>query len=316
MKPRAALLATAIVMSGICLGDSGPAPNVSQAFAQGPAPAPALTVKEVVRGKIYWVEGGGGTAGFVVGDKGVILIDAKRSPEAGKALAAAVAKVTPKPITHVILTHADGDHVNGLAGLPDGLTIIAHENAKIEQQGMYLYAVAEIDGGRCLPPLDRMPNLIMRKSRVETTIDGERLVLHHFPNAHTTGDIAVELPAYKTAFAGDVITDIVLLHPERGGTLDGWFSAARGLLALDVDTFIAGHSATLETKASIRKRIADLQAQRDVVAGMVDHGQTLAQVKLAMKDPEKLDIGCRGIPRPTFAENAFHDRVNRNQELK
>ena len=31
-----------------------------------------------------------------------------------------------------IVTHSDGDHVNGLAAFPDGLTIIAQENCKKE----------------------------------------------------------------------------------------------------------------------------------------------------------------------------------------
>src|SRR5581483_9197938 len=60
---------------------------------------------------VYWVEGGGGNSGVIVGDKGVIVVDAKTTPAGGKELLDNVAKITPKPVTTVILTHSDGDHV-------------------------------------------------------------------------------------------------------------------------------------------------------------------------------------------------------------
>jgi glyoxylase-like metal-dependent hydrolase (beta-lactamase superfamily II) len=40
-----------------------------------------------------------------------------------------VVKLTNQPITTVILTHSDGDHVNGLTAFTKGITIIGHERA-------------------------------------------------------------------------------------------------------------------------------------------------------------------------------------------
>ena len=42
--------------------------------------------------------------------------------------------MTPKPVTTVILTHSDGDHVNGLAAFPAGVNVIAHANNRKEQE--------------------------------------------------------------------------------------------------------------------------------------------------------------------------------------
>ena len=47
---------------------------------------------------------------------------------------AEIRKVTPEPVTTIILTHSDGDHVNGLPGFPKGLTIVAHENVKRDME--------------------------------------------------------------------------------------------------------------------------------------------------------------------------------------
>ena len=87
------------------------------AFAQQAPPQP-FQVKQL-RPNVYWVEGGGGNSG-------VIIIDAKTTEAGGKELLADIAKLTPKPVTTLIETHSDGDHVNGAAAFPDGVTIIAH----------------------------------------------------------------------------------------------------------------------------------------------------------------------------------------------
>ena len=49
----------------------------------------------------------------IIGDKGVILVDTGFSNEIGKHLAKAIAKLTPKPVTHIINTHHHGDHTLG-----------------------------------------------------------------------------------------------------------------------------------------------------------------------------------------------------------
>lgn len=288
-----------------------------RAFAQQAAAAPPeLKVHTIKDGKLYWVEGAGGNSGIIIGNNGVIVIDAKTTPAAGKQLVQEVAKLTPKPITHVIVTHSDGDHVNGLAGFPDGLHIIAHVNNKIEQQSVYQYAAVEIDGGKCLPPKDRYPNSLVSKERTKTVIDGEALELYYFGPAHTSGDLVVYLPADKLAFAGDIITSSVLIHPEKNGSFDNWFHVAQGLLGLKADHYLGGHAQDLDTKETLRKRIADYQATRDKVNAMVDAGQSLSEVKAAMGDPPKDATGCRGIPYQSLAETAYHARENQRQELR
>lgn len=288
---------------------------VSVAGAQQPA-TPALTVHSVKDGRLYWVEGGGGNSGIIIGDKGVILVDAKTTPEAGRQLIAEVAKLTPKPVTHAILTHSDGDHVNGLAGMPDGLKIVAHANNKAELLAVYQFATVEVGGGRCLPPSNRIPNQIVMKDKVAAVINGVSIILHHFSPAHTAGDLVVELPDDDLVFTGDLITSTVLVHPEKSGSFDGWFTNARGLLALKESRYIGGHARDFDTKATLQKRMADYQTIKTKVDPLVDAGKTLAEVKEAMGVPAKDPSGCRGIPYPSLAEVEFNSRTNQNQELK
>src|SRR5579872_4979576 len=138
--------------------------GASIAGAQQP-PAP-LVVRQL-KPDVYWVEGGAGAnTGFIIGKAGVIVIDAKTTPDSAKDMLAEIGKITPKPVTHVILTHSDGDHVNGLAAFPLGLTIIAHETNKKEQ------AVALAAGGRGAPPADHQPTMLVMKNKQSLTLDG------------------------------------------------------------------------------------------------------------------------------------------------
>src|SRR5712691_3887122 len=70
------------------------------ALAQQP-PAPSLTVHPLKEGAVYWIEGGGGNSTVVIGQNGVIVVDAKTTPDGGRQLVGEIAKLTPKPITHV-----------------------------------------------------------------------------------------------------------------------------------------------------------------------------------------------------------------------
>src|SRR5579871_2064475 len=124
--------------------------------AQAPPPAP-LAVHQL-KPNVYWVEGGGGNSGVIVGDKGVIVVDAKTTPASGKELLDDIAKITKKPVNAVILTHSDGDHVNGLASFPAGIRIIAHEGNKKEQDE------ATSRGGRGAPPAGHAPTDVVTKN--------------------------------------------------------------------------------------------------------------------------------------------------------
>ena len=70
-------------------------------------------------------------AGFVVTPAGVVLIDALGSPALARELLAAVARITPLPVTHVLVTHYHADHIYGLQVLHEaGARIVAHEKAR------------------------------------------------------------------------------------------------------------------------------------------------------------------------------------------
>jgi glyoxylase-like metal-dependent hydrolase (beta-lactamase superfamily II) len=259
--------------------------------AQGPASAPFVV--HPLKPNVYWVEGGGGNSGVIVGDKGVIVIDAKTTPAGGKELLDDIAKITPKPVTTVILTHSDGDHVNGLAAFPAGITIIAHENCKKEMEA------ALAAGGRGAPPAGHLPTEVVSKNKQDLKIDGVKIEVLHWAPAHTTGDLVVDLPAEKIVFTGDIIATQLadpLIHLAKNGSSEGWITTAKGIAGLNADQFVPGHG-DVQTKAAIQKRLAVAAAKRAKIKDLVAQGKSLEEIKTAVGDPP----AAPGRGGPAFA---------------
>ena len=272
------------------------------AVAQGPAPAPLMVHQ--LKPNVYWIEGGGGNSGVIVGDKGVIVVDAKTTAAAGKELLDDIAKITPKPVTTVILTHSDGDHVNGLASFPAGITIIAHENNKKEQEA------ALAAGGRGAPPAGHLPTQSIAKSKEDLKIEGVKVEVLHWANAHTSGDLVVYLPSEKIVFTGDIITTQpdALIHLEKNGSSEGWVTTAKGTAALNADQFVPGHGDVM-AKAAVQKKATDVAAKRAKIKDLVAQGKSLDEIKTAVGDPPPAQAkgGGRGPGFASFTDVVYQE---------
>ena len=274
---------------------------VLKAVAQAPAAEPFITHQ--IRPNLYYIEGGGGHSGVIVGDYGVIVIDAKTTPAGGKTLLETISRITPKPVNAVILTHSDPDHVNGLASFPAGITIVAQENNKKEQES----AIAK--GGYFAPPADHLPTKLV-KNKEDLTIDGVKLQLRHWAPAHTSGDLVVFVPAEKIVFAGDLLTEhsYPLIHLEKNGSSDGWIQSVNGMIAFDADTYVTGHG-QLQTKADVQKELADAEARKAMIKKMVAEGKSLQDIKDALgeKPPPPATPADGHPPFPTFTETTYQE---------
>jgi cyclase len=243
--------------------------------AQQSQPQPPPLTIEKVRGNIYMAKGGvGANTGFFIGSKGVLAIDSKMNAEASKQVVAEIAKLTPLPVTTMVLTHSDLDHVNGLNGFPQGMKIIAHEQTKSDM----VKAFAD-------PKLKDLQAFLPNQTFTDKlTLDfgGETVQLLYFGPAHTSGDVVVYFPTEKVAFIGDLafIGRDPLIHLEKGGTSFGLDTTLAEILKLDADVMITGHSDPLNKSQidGIMKSVEDKQA---LVKALVDQGKTLEEVKAA-----------------------------------
>jgi cyclase len=249
---------------------------------QPPQTPPPITMKMLKPDVWAGLGGAGGNSTIIIGKTSVIVVDAKQTEAGAKDLLAEIAKITPKPVTTAIITHSDGDHVNGLVAFPAGIKIIAHENNKKEQQA------ALAAGGRGAPPPDRLPTQVTTKNKESVTIDGVKLELYHFAPAHTSGDLIVYLPAQKIVSTGDIVVtnradDNPNVHFEKNGSTEGWLESVKGMIALNADSYITGHGDIL-TKADLQRKLTATTERRNKIAAMVKEGKTIEEIKTALPD--------------------------------
>lgn len=271
-------------------------------MAQGPQQA-AFTA-HMLSPNVYWVEGGGGNSGVIIGEKGVVVIDAKTTAAGGQQLLAEIAKITPKPVTAVIETHSDGDHVNGIAAFPEGIAVIAHANNKQEQEK------ALAAGGRGAPPAGHLPTRVVTGNHETLHLEGETIEAYHWAPAHTSGDLVLYLPREKIVFTGDIIATQfpdALIHLEKNGSSAGWVETVNGMLAFDCDRYVPGHG-NVQSKADVRARLKAASEKREKIQALAAQGKTLDEVKAAVDGaPSGGGTPGRGPGFASFTEVVYRE---------
>ncbi len=245
--------------------------GLAAGFCQQPQ---AMTVEKVT-GNIYLVKGGSGAnTGFFVGKKDVLVVDAKMTADASRQMIEEIRKITPNPITKLVITHSDGDHVNGLAGFPSGLEIIAHAQTKRDMEEAFKAPNFQV----LLPYL---PNKTFAE-KMDLRLGAERIELIHFGPAHTSGDIVVFFPVEKVAFVGDLVFvgRDPLVHRQTGGTSLGLVRTLKALINLNADRYLAGHTDVL-SKSDIEAELKGIEDKQAKIKAMVQEGKSLDDIKKA-----------------------------------
>jgi len=190
-----------LVVLAAALGLAAPA------FAQSPLP---FVLKEVGPGVYAAIDGpdhkAGSNAGFVIGDDGVLVVDAFFNQDAARALVSEIRRLTPKPIRYVVNTHYHADHTGGDQALRDaGAIIIAHRNVR----GWLRVNNINLFGDRIAPELKAriealpLPDLVTDKDL--TVWLGSRKVVVQTVLGHTGGDLTIFVPDAKVLFCGDML---------------------------------------------------------------------------------------------------------------
>jgi cyclase len=179
----------------------------------------------------------------IVGDQGVVLIDSGGAEEVGRHIAAAVGRITPKPVTHVINTHHHGDHHLGNVAFA-GATFISSEKCRemIVKTGEQWVKKMERDVGRGFPGTRPVLADITYKEGTKTSVvlNGVPFLFWVPQGSHTVGDMLVHLPDGKVLVAGDILVNGVV-PTMLDGNIKNWISTLEQLQRVDVDVFVPGH---------------------------------------------------------------------------
>ncbi len=219
------------------------------------AEAPAMAAQQVTP-SAWYVEGVSalGTpanqnfisnAGFVVTPAGVVVIDALGSPTLAERLMAEIRKVTPRPVTHVIVTHYHADHIYGLQAFKaQGARIIAHGAAREYMNSETARLRLEVSRVELAPWVNDETRLVEADEWLEgdktLTIGGVEFQIKIVGPSHTPEDLVVYLPGEKVLFAGDLVFRSRIPYVGKADSRH-WILALEKLLAFDAGVIVPGH---------------------------------------------------------------------------
>jgi glyoxylase-like metal-dependent hydrolase (beta-lactamase superfamily II) len=238
-------------------------------FAQGPKIPESGYLVTDLGGGAYGITSGGVNTMFLVVRNGVVVVDAPLG--LGEKLLRAIEEVTPKPVTHLIYSHAHADHIGAahlIAGA--GVKIVAHEfTAQFLRQAQ--------DHRR------PVPDEVFTGANSELTVDGERMILDYPGNWHQPGNLFIHLPEQKVLTAIDTFTvkhapfSRLLFTPH----LPTYLKAMDQMLEYDFETVVSGHLSLYGTREDVqtnREYLHDLRTSVAEALRTVDRGEAAAVV--------------------------------------
>ena len=200
-------------------------------------------------------------AGFVVTSAGVVVIDALGSPELAQELRAEIARITPLPVTHVIVTHYHADHIYGLQVFKDaGASVLAHRQALLYLNSDTAQQRLAASREELFPWVDEKTRLVGadRWITAPTTLQvgDTTLELHPVGPSHTPEDLAIWLPQRQVLFAGDLVFRGRIPFVGQADSAH-WVQALDTLLGFEARVVVPGHG---PVSGQVRH---DLQLTRD-----------------------------------------------------
>jgi glyoxylase-like metal-dependent hydrolase (beta-lactamase superfamily II) len=226
----------------------------------------------------YMMTGAGGNLGLSVGEDAVFLVDDQFAPLSEK-IAAAIRKITSKPVRFLLNTHWHYDHTGGNENFAaGGAILVAHENVRkrmsSEQFIEFLRANVPASPKAALP-------VVTFAGAISFHLNGDEMRAIHMPRAHTDGDSVVHFLRSDVVHMGDIYFNGMypFIDTSSGGSVEGVIAACDQILqvATDRTRIIPGHG-PLSTRA-------ELQAYRDMLAAvsgrirkMIDDGRKLEDI--------------------------------------
>jgi quinoprotein relay system zinc metallohydrolase 2 len=182
---------------------------------------------------------------FVVGSKGVAVIDTGGSLKVGNELREAIRKVTPLPVLYVINTHVHPDHIYGNAAfLADKPQFVGHDklagamHARHDQYEKLNAKLLHDDakGSEQIPPT------LMVKTNLALDLGDRKLLVSAHPVAHTNTDISVVDTKTNTLFTGDLL--FIERTPVVEADVKGLIAELEKFKAVNYSHVVPGHGPT------------------------------------------------------------------------
>lgn len=249
--------------------------------------------------------GGDPNTGVIVGDDGVMVIDAQATPLMAREVIRRIRRVTSKPIRYVVLTHYHAVRVLGASAYRAEHIIASEATLQlIKERGKAdmaseigrfprLFRGAHTIPGLTWPTLTFRGELVLRMGKLEVRII-------HAGAGHTAGDTIVWVPAQRVLFSGDLVEYAAGIYT-GDAHLEVWPQTLERLRDLKPKALVPGRGPALTTPAASGRAI---RYTRDFVRGLYRCAKEGVSRKKSLKE---VYAAARRRMDPTYGKYPIYE---------
>jgi glyoxylase-like metal-dependent hydrolase (beta-lactamase superfamily II) len=220
--------------------------------------------------------------GFIVGDRGVLVVDTGLGERNGKAVAAAAQKLGGQRAIYLVATHFHPEHDLGAQGFPAATKMIrsTDQEKDIAEFGLQM---AQTFSTRSPFIAELLQGAAFRKADITFTdaymldLGGVRVQLMAGGPNHTRGDTIIWIEADRLLFSGDIAMKPQPAFASPYSNLAHWLASLDKLAALKAAVIVPSHGPTGDESiiAGYRTYLTEI---RDRTAAEKRAGKTADQV--------------------------------------
>ncbi len=232
------------------------------------------------------------TGGFVVGDKGVLVIDSMLNRSLATQLIKLVRKATNKPIHYLVNTSYHGDHSYGNFVFPKTTENIQHpatkEYIEFDFEADRAFMLNLIGRNKGIEDVSARSGDVLVQDYLAIDLGGKTVEIRYFGFAQTAGDLVVWLPAERILWVGNMIQ---APEPALPWLLEGRHQKTISTLMKmkeflpDTATIIPGHGKPMR-KDEINFGIRYLETLSQLMQEAIDNGVTLERAVATIRMSE------------------------------
>ncbi|HUL88378.1 MAG TPA: MBL fold metallo-hydrolase [Pseudolabrys sp.] len=218
-----------------------------------------VSFEQIGTGLYAYTAEGDPNSGVIIGDDGVMVIDAQATPAMADDVIARVAKITDKPIKYVLLSHFHAVRALGASAFK-GAEILASDATRglIAERGKEdmdseiarfprLFRGAETIAGLTWPTITFPDQTSVWLGRREVRI-------MHIGRGHTAGDVIAIVPDAGVVFSGDLVEYRSACYCGDAHFTD-WLATLDHLAELQASALVPGRGTALTTSDMVKEGI-------------------------------------------------------------
>jgi glyoxylase-like metal-dependent hydrolase (beta-lactamase superfamily II) len=264
-----------------------------------------VSFDELGPGLYAYTAEGDPNSGVIVGDDGVMVIDAQATPAMAEELIARVAKVTDKPIKYVLLTHYHAVRVLGASAFRDAQILASNSTRRLIVERGQQDMDSEIGRfPRLFRAVETIPGLtwphITFPDQISVWLGKREVRIMHIGRGHTAGDVIAVVPDAAVIFSGDLVEYKSACYCGDAHFTD-WPATLDNLAELQANALVPGRGAALKTPQMVKEGI---ELTSDFISTL--YGSVKDSVAKGRSLKETFDA-ARVVMDPKFASFAIYE---------